>query len=128
MGGKMSRIPPVLKSNSGSLRRELTDVEQHLWRHLRLRQIAGFKFRRQHPACGYILDFACIELKLAIELDGGQHADKIEADEVRTKALNQAGWQVLRFWNNDVLANTEAVLSEIHRLIGEIQPPSQPSP
>ena len=124
----MSRIPPVLKSNSGSLRRELTDVEQHLWRHLRLRQIAGFKFRRQHPACGYILDFACIELKLAIELDGGQHADKIEADEVRTKALNQAGWQVLRFWNNDVLANTEAVLSEIHRLIGEIQPPSQPSP
>ena len=110
------------------MRRELTDVEQHLWRHLRLRQIAGFKFRRQHPACGYILDFACIELKLAIELDGGQHADKIEADEVRTKALNQAGWQVLRFWNNDVLANTEAVLSEIHRLIGEIQPPSHPSP
>ena len=124
----MSRIPPVLKSNSRSLRRELTDAEQHLWRHLRMRQMVGFKFRRQHPLNSYILDFACIELKLAIELDGGQHADKIAADEMRTKALNQAGWKVLRFWNNDVLTNADAVLSEINRQIGEIQPPSQPSP
>ena len=124
----MQRLTPKAKAFSRSLRHEMTDAEQHLWRDLRLRQIAGFKFRRQHPSCGYILDFACIDLKLAIELDGGQHADNIVADEVRTKTLNHAGWQVLRFWNNDVLANTEAVLSEIHRLISEIQPPSQPSP
>ena len=65
---------------------------------------------------------------LAIELDGGQHADNIEADGIRTKALNQAGWKVLRFWNNNVLINTEGVLLRIYSLIGEIQPPSQPSP
>ena len=106
----------------------MTDAEQRLWRYLRMRQLAGFKFRRQHPVCGYILDFACIDIKLAIELDGGQHADNIEGDEIRTKALNQAGWIVIRFWNNDVLINTEAVLSEIHKQIGEIQPPSQPPP
>ena len=106
----------------------MTDAEQRLWRHLRMHQMEGFKFRRQHPVDGYILDFACVELMLAIELDGGQHADAIEADGIRTQALNQAGWKVLRFWNNDVLANTEAVLSSIYSYIGEISPPSQPSP
>ena len=106
----------------------MTEAEQHLWRHLRMRQMASYKFRRQHPALSYILDFACIDLKLAIELDGGQHANNIEADEMRTKALNHAGWKVVRFWNNDVLTNTEAVLLEIYKQIGEIQPPSQPSP
>ena len=124
----MSRIPPALKSNSRTLRRKLTDAEQSLWRHLRMRQMLGLKFRRQHPVTGYILDFACIELKLAIELDGDQHEASIEADATRTKALNQVGWTVLRFWNNDVVTNTEAVLSEIYKIIGEIQPPSQPSP
>ena len=106
----------------------MTDAEQRLWRHLRMHQMEGFKFRRQHPVDGYILDFACVELMLAIELDGGQHADAIEADGIRTQALNQAGWKVLRFWNNDVLANTEAVLLSIYSFIAESSPPSQPSP
>ena len=124
----MKRITPKIKTYSRTLRHDMTDAEQHLWRHLRMRQMVAFKFRRQHPVDGYILDFACIGLKLAIELDGGQHAVNIETDGIRTKALNQAGWTVLRFWNNDVLGNTESVLSEIYKIIGEILPPSQPSP
>ena len=124
----MQRLTPKIKTFSRSLRHAMTDAEQHLWRHLRLHQMASFKFRRQHPVDGYILDFACVELMLAVELDGGQHADNIEADGIRTKALNQAGWKVLRFWNNNVLINTEGVLLRLYSLIGEIQPPSQPSP
>lgn len=124
----MVRVSPSLKFNSRQLRRNMTDAEQHLWRYLRMRQMAGFKFRRQHPVCGYIIDFACIDIKLAVELDGGQHAANLDADKIRTKALIQAGWIVIRFWNNDVLINTKAVLSEIHKQIVEIQPPSQPSP
>ena len=123
----MVRVTPSLKFNSRQLRTNMTDAEQRLWRYLRMRQMSGFKFRRQHPVCGYILDFACADIKLALELDGGQHAVSVESDEIRTKALNQAGWVVIRFWNNDVLINTEAVLSAIHQLISEIQPPSQPS-
>ena len=124
----MQRLTPKIKTFSRTLRHEMTDAEQRLWRHLRMHQMAGVKFRRQHPVEGYILDFACIELMLAIELDGGQHADAIEADTIRTQALNQAGWKVFRFWNNDVLADTEAVLLSIYSCIGESSPPSQPSP
>ena len=125
---EMARISPSLKFNSRQLRSNMTDAEQHLWRYLRMRQMSGFMFRRQHPVCGYILDFACVDIKLAVELDGGQHADNIEGDEIRTKALNQGGWIVIRFWINDVLINIQAVLSAIHKQISEIQPPSQPSP
>ena len=123
----MQRLTPKIKTFSRTLRHVMTDAEQRLWRHLRMHQMARFKFRRQHPVDGYILDFACIELMLAIELDGGQHADAIEADTIRTQALNQAGWKVLRFWNNDVLTNTEGVLLRIYSDIGEISPhPSLP--
>ena len=93
----MVRVTPSLKFNSRQLRTNMTDAEQRLWRYLRMRQLAGFKFRRQHPVCGYSLDFACIDIKLAVELDGGQPADNIEGDEIRTKALNQVGWIVIRF-------------------------------
>ncbi len=73
------------------------------------------RFRRQHPILGYVLDFYCAEIKLAIELDGGGHAkdDKIECDEMRTKKLKSIGITVLRFWNNDVLENIEGVVDEI---------------
>ena len=67
---EMARISPSLKFNSRQLRSNMTDVEQHLWRYLLMRQMSGFKFRRQHPVCGYILDFACDDIKLALELDG----------------------------------------------------------
>ena len=90
-------------------------------------QQLGVKFRRQHPVGNYILDFACIELKLAIELDGGQHADIKVNDNERTRWLESQGWQVIRFWNNEVLKNAEGVVTKIYaeliRIMGEIKPP-----
>jgi very-short-patch-repair endonuclease len=90
----------------------MTNAEKHLWQHIRLQQL-GVKFRRQHPVDSYILDFACVDLKLGLELDGGQHMDAKVKDDERTDWLNVQGWKVLRFWNNDVLLNIEGVLEEI---------------
>jgi len=95
------------------LRRDQTDAERRLWSRLRGRALAGFKFRRQVPIDRFVADFACIEAKLIVELDGGQHADRIAYDEARTKVLEQAGFQVLRFWNHQVLLETEGVLEDI---------------
>ena len=75
--------------------------------------MAGRKFRRQVPLLGYVADFASLDAKLIIELDGGQHAEQVEADERRTRALEAAGFLVLRFWNADVFTNLEAVLETI---------------
>jgi len=99
------------------MRKEQTDAEQLLWRLLRNRNFCGFKFCRQYPIGGYILDFFCDEVNLAIELDGGGHADVEQAsyDDERTKVLNGSGIRVIRFWNNDLLNKTEAVLEEIYR-------------
>ncbi len=83
----MQRIKPKIKANARSLRREMTDAEQLLWRYLRMRQMHGLKFRRQHPCGHFILDFACVEIKLAIELDGGQHGERINQDTKRTMWL-----------------------------------------
>jgi len=106
------------------LRRNMTDVERHLWHRLRERQIKGFKFRRQHPFREYVLDFVCLEAKVVIELDGSQHFDVQSHDAVRTSKLEAAGFQVLRFWNNEVLGNIEGVLEVIWRsLPEEIKPP-----
>jgi len=110
---KILRIAPNIKVNSRELRSNMTDAEQHLWRHLRMRQLNGLKFRRQHPCGNYILDFACIEMKLAIELDGSQHQQQIEYDKNRTEWLNSEGWKLLRFWNNEVLQTSENVLEAI---------------
>ena len=95
----------------------MTEAEQRLWRYLRGRQSEGAKFRRQEPVQNCIADFLCVEAKLIIELDGGQHGEQIEADAERTRQLEAAGYTVLRFWNNDVLANTEGVLEEIRRTL-----------
>ena len=95
------------------LRRQETDAECKLWSRIRDRQFFGLKFRRQVPVCGYVADFLCHEVKLIVELDGGQHAERGEEDARRTKVLGEAGFLVLRYWNNDVLANTDGVLTEI---------------
>jgi very-short-patch-repair endonuclease len=100
------------------LRVMMTDAERRLWSALRSRRLQGFKFRRQHPLGNYILDFACIEHRLVIEADGGQHADN-KADAHRTAWLESQGWRVIRFWNNDILANTEGVLDTILRFLTE---------
>jgi very-short-patch-repair endonuclease len=99
------------------LRRDATEAEKHLWRWLRGRQILGFKFRRQSPVAGFIADFLCEELRIIVELDGGQHSDS-STDADRTARLQAAGYQVIRYWNNDVMRNMEGVLEDLRsRLI-----------
>jgi very-short-patch-repair endonuclease len=105
----MKRLTPTARR----LRRDRTEAESRLWHHLRNRQLEGAKFRFQSPVGPYVADFLCEDAKLIIELDGGQHGIEIERDAARTKMLEAAGYRVMRFWNNDVLANTEGVLAEI---------------
>lgn len=107
------------RDHARRLRREQTDAERTLWKALRSRQLNGLKFRRQHPVGPYIADFCCLELNLAIELDGGHHALQTDADERRSHALAQEGYRVLRFWNHDVLRNLEGVL---HRIAESAKP------
>jgi very-short-patch-repair endonuclease len=95
------------------LRKNLTDAEQLFWQHLRLRQINGYKFRRQRPIGSYIVDFVCLEKRLIIELDGGQHAEKVKYDTERDTWLEAQGFTVLRFWNNEVIHNIDGVKETI---------------
>ena len=99
------------------LRNAATDAERHLWRHLRHGQLAGFKFRRQYPLAGYIVDVVCIPARLVLELDGGQHLDAADRDAERTRAIEVLGYRVLRFWNDDVLLRTDVVLEEVFRCL-----------
>ncbi len=94
----------------------MTDAERRLWAALRARRLRHLKFRRQHPLGPFIVDFACIEHSLVIEADGGQHVDS-EADARRTAWLESRGWRVMRFWNNDILANPEGVQEAILEFI-----------
>ncbi|MEO5574516.1 MAG: endonuclease domain-containing protein [Gammaproteobacteria bacterium] len=98
-----------MNHNARTLRSNPTDAEKLLWKHLRLRQLHGYKFRRQFPLGSYIVDFVCLEARLVIEVDGGQHIEQSMQDERRTEWLRQQGFTVLRFWNNQVLQETEAV-------------------
>jgi very-short-patch-repair endonuclease len=91
----------------------LTDAENYLWRHIRFRQISGHKFRRQRPIGPYIVDFVCLEKKLVIELDGGQHNENQASDVKRDTWLRSEGYEILRFWNNDVLKNIDGVMEVI---------------
>jgi very-short-patch-repair endonuclease len=94
------------------LRRDSTDAELKLWYRLRSRSILGFKFVRQEPIGPYVADFICRERRLIIEVDGGQHADSTR-DVARDQWLADHGYRILRFWNNDVMANTDGVLATI---------------
>ena len=107
----------ALTNNARNLRKNQTDAERLLWQHLRHRQMLGQKFRRQFPIDSYIVDFVCLELKWNIELDGGQHMDKANHDQHRTQQLQQRGFNVIRFWNNEVLQNTTGVLEAIRMAI-----------
>lgn len=95
-----------------TLRGRMTDAEIRLWHHLRNGNFFGFKFVRQHPIGPYVADFACREADLIVEVDGGQHATGT-TDAARTRALEQQGYRVIRFWNNEVLSNTDGVLLAI---------------
>src|SRR5260370_40197474 len=98
------------------LRQSSTNAERRMWSALRDRRLLRYKFRRQHPIGGFVVDFACTEYRLAIEVDGGQHADNA-ADARRTAWLEREGWRVIRFWNNDVLGNTGGVIQAILRAL-----------
>jgi very-short-patch-repair endonuclease len=110
-----------------TLRNNLSDAEQALWHLLRGRQISALKFRRQHPFGDYILDFVCLENKLVIEVDGGQHGQQAGYDENRTQKLQAAGFRVLRFWNNEVLNEIESVREKIWLVVEELQPHPPPN-
>ena len=103
------------------LRRDVTDAERKLWHHLRRRQLLGYRFRRQFQIGPYIVDFACLETKLIIEVDGSQHFDAA-SDVARTQWLHEHGFQVLRFWNNDVLMRTHHVLAVVYEALGPAGP------
>ncbi|HGJ65813.1 TPA: endonuclease domain-containing protein [bacterium] len=108
-----------MKSNlihlARNLRKNPTDAEKFLWRHIRERQLEGLKFRRQFPIGNYIADFVCLEKHIIIELDGGQHAINKPKDIERDKWLSNQGFRVLRFWNNDVLNNIDGVIETIRQ-------------
>jgi very-short-patch-repair endonuclease len=132
----------TITKRAQALRRFSTDAEQRLWYFLRRNQL-DLKFRRQFPIPPYFVDFACIETKLIIEADGGQHAVPGEHDR-RDAFLASKGWRVLRFWNNDILQNQDGVFRNIIEILenmsaaavrssgkavqGPGQPPPLPSP
>ena len=107
------------------LRRASTDAEGRLWHQLRNRSLGGFKFRRQVTIGPFIADFACTECRLIVEADGGQH--DVATDAARTDFLKSRGWRVMRFWNNDILQNTDGVLATILVALEGTEKPS-PNP
>ncbi len=125
-------LPPDLLRFARDLRKSQTEAESLIWSLVRDRRLANYKFRRQHPVEPYVLDFYCHDKRLAIELDGGQHntEQKRKTDETRIRFLSAQGIQVIRFWNDDVLQDTEAVLEAIwnvlHENRGSLTPDSSP--
>jgi very-short-patch-repair endonuclease len=119
-----------MNANVGAAKRlrDQTDAERVLWFQLRGRRLRGLKFKRQMSIDRYVVDFCCTEARLIIELDDGQHATRISEDANRTKILEAMGYLVLRFWNNDVLQNTEGVLEEIRSTLQHRSEPPHPDP
>lgn len=115
---KRHRIHPVIREFARELRQPQTPAEATLWRHLRNRNLK-FKFRRQHPIDFFIIDFYCAEAKLLIEIDGETHlaTEQMEYDQARTEYLEELGYKVIRFTNNDVRYNINEVVSEIIRVV-----------
>jgi very-short-patch-repair endonuclease len=109
----LSRLRERAGVRAAALRHNATDAETLLWYRLRNRQLLGLKFRRQRPIGPYFADFACLEIGLVIELDGGQHVEQVGYDEQRERVMKAAGYQTLRFWNHEVLQQTDAVMERI---------------
>ena len=111
----------TLRQYAKNLRRQSTDTEHHLWYYLRANRL-GFKFKRQVPIGSYIVDFVCFEKHLVIELDGGQHLNNQLYDKKRSDWLKAHGFKILRFWNNQMLMETEGVMETIYRAVVEEVP------
>src|SRR4051812_44673275 len=107
----------MIRSNARQLRLHPSKAQNVLWFYLRNKQLEGLKFRREHVIGPYIVDFVCLSKRLIIEIDGGQHALQTVYDGNRTRWLKGQGFFVLRFWNNQVLRETEAVLVIIAKFL-----------
>lgn len=116
-----------LRTRARELRNNPTDAERALWRQLRFWQLDGYKFRRQQPLGRYIVDFVCLEKRLVVEVDGGQHAQQASIDAERDTWLRDQGFVVLRFWNHDVLKNIDGVKQLVYKTL-QSTPYLNPSP
>ena len=108
---KRKNLTPLARK----LRSDLTDAEKYLWKYLRYKQFDGLRFRRQQPLGPYIVDFVNFEKRIIIEVDGGQHNENPQGDIERDNWLKKHNFEVLRFWNNDVIENAEGVLEVIRK-------------
>ena len=121
---KLSRERGPLRSHAKRMRSEQTPAEHRLWQILRAKRLGGYKFNRQVPIDGYIVDFVCLGKRLIIEADGGQHSES-DYDIRRDTYLKAQGFRILRFWNNDIFDNEEGVLTSILNALTE---PLSPTP
>jgi very-short-patch-repair endonuclease len=110
-------------SRARAMRRQSSEAERTLWKYLRAHRLKGYKFRRQVIIEPYIVDFACLDAKLIIEVDGGQHVEQMAYDRCRTSYLESRGYRVLRFWNDKVLHETQSVLEQIESALSNIPSP-----
>ena len=117
-----------LLANARALRAKSTDAERRLWYYLRDRRLSGYRFRRQVPIGRFVVDFVCMRARLIVELDSGQHADSALDDLERTRCLARAGYHVIRFWNDEALQRTEAVLESILEALIQACPHPSPLP
>ena len=114
------------RANARTMRRIPTDAERKFWWRVRDRRLGGYKFKRQFLIGPYIADFACLERKLIVELDGGQHATQISYDNRRSDFLRAQGFHILRFWNTDVLSNLDDIVEIVLQALSA--PLTLPSP
>jgi very-short-patch-repair endonuclease len=123
-----SRAVPLKFHRARQLRSNQTDTERILWNQLRARRLNGLRFRRQFPIGNFITDFCCKEYQLVIELDGEQHAEQriVKKDDRRTQLIENRGYKVLRFWNNEVLTNMDGVLESILDTVAQRRPLPHP--
>jgi very-short-patch-repair endonuclease len=118
---------PVMLGRARRMRKDPTDAERKVWSLVRNRRLQGYKFRRQIWIGPFIADFVCEQPQLIVEIDGGQHSMQLSYDLARTRYFNARGYRVVRYWNNDVLARTDAVEESLRQALREIdQPPSPP--
>ncbi|TGR80188.1 endonuclease domain-containing protein [Mesorhizobium sp. M2D.F.Ca.ET.223.01.1.1] len=116
-------VTPTKRNFARSMRREPTEAEDRLWQELRGRRLDNIKFKRQVPIGRFVADFLCAEARLIIEIDGSQHAES-HHDQERAAELKARGFRVLRFWNDDVLKELDAVCDTIIAYVrdGSLQP------
>jgi very-short-patch-repair endonuclease len=112
---------PEIEAAARQLRQQLTPAEARLWEAISNRQLNGLRFRCQHPVGRFIVDFYCPAHKLAIEIDGDIHLDRVEYDTARTDRLEDYGYRVIRFKNEEVLTNLDRVLNAIVQFVSELE-------